>query len=149
MVRVEVRTMINISGFGRRGYLSLKPAACAILTLVTLSAAGCSADVTRFDSASFNLDDPQSAEGPPVPPEPVHTGSLSSAASAGVSRTQPRGPMALVPAPLKWLRCPSRARRRLLALHRLTLRVRSARMTLLKRLRRCGRSPMLVLRAVK
>lgn len=92
MVRVEVRTMINISGFGRRGYLSLKPAACAILTLVTLSAAGCSADVTRFDSASFNLDDPQSAEGPPVPPEPVHTGSLSSAASAGVSRTQPRGP---------------------------------------------------------
>lgn len=45
------------SGFGRRGGFSLKPAHWA-LVLSSVAAAGCSADVTRFDSASFSLNDP-------------------------------------------------------------------------------------------
>lgn len=45
------------SGFGRRGGFCLKPAHWA-LVLSSVAAAGCSADVTRFDSASFSLNDP-------------------------------------------------------------------------------------------
>lgn len=45
------------SGFGRRGGFCLKPAHWA-LVVSSVAAAGCSADVTRFDSASFSLNDP-------------------------------------------------------------------------------------------
>ncbi|MEZ5897982.1 MAG: LysM peptidoglycan-binding domain-containing M23 family metallopeptidase [Hyphomicrobiaceae bacterium] len=57
MMRVEVRIMMYLSGFGWRGRFGLKPAHCAALILSAV-ASGCSADVTRFDSASFNLNDP-------------------------------------------------------------------------------------------
>ena len=61
-------------GFGRRGCFDLKPAKCAVL-LLSVAAAGCSADVTRFDSASFNLNDPPEATAPaPVSPDPVRWG---------------------------------------------------------------------------
>ena len=49
--------MKYLSGFGRRGGFGLKPAHLA-LVLSSVAAAGCSADVTRFDSASFSLNDP-------------------------------------------------------------------------------------------
>lgn len=49
--------MKYMTGFGRRGCFDLKPAHCA-LVLVSVAAAGCSADITRFDSASFSLNDP-------------------------------------------------------------------------------------------
>lgn len=45
------------SGFGRRGGFCLRPAHLA-LVVTSVAAAGCSADVTRFDSASFSLNDP-------------------------------------------------------------------------------------------
>lgn len=45
------------SGFGQRGGFGLKPAHWALI-LSSVAAAGCSADVTRFDSASFSLNDP-------------------------------------------------------------------------------------------
>ncbi|HMN37278.1 MAG TPA: peptidoglycan DD-metalloendopeptidase family protein [Hyphomicrobium sp.] len=60
MMRVEVRIMKYWSGFGRRGGFGLKPAHCAAIVL-SAAASGCSADVTRFDNASFNLDDPPQA----------------------------------------------------------------------------------------
>lgn len=47
------------TGFGRRGCFDLKPAHCAVI--LTAAVAGCSADVTRFDSASFSLNDPPQA----------------------------------------------------------------------------------------
>lgn len=49
--------MMYLSGFGRRGGFGLKPAHCALI-LLSAAVSGCSADVTRFDSASFNLNDP-------------------------------------------------------------------------------------------
>ncbi|MEQ1716979.1 MAG: peptidoglycan DD-metalloendopeptidase family protein [Hyphomicrobium sp.] len=49
--------MMYLTGFGWRGCFDLKPVQCAALVL-SVAAAGCSADVTRFDSASFNLNDP-------------------------------------------------------------------------------------------
>lgn len=49
--------MMYLSGFGRRGGFGLKPAHC-VLILLSAAASGCSADVTRFDSASFNFNDP-------------------------------------------------------------------------------------------
>ncbi|MBX9683111.1 MAG: LysM peptidoglycan-binding domain-containing M23 family metallopeptidase [Hyphomicrobium sp.] len=73
-----------------RGVDSLRPARYAAL-VVTVLAAGCSADVTRFDSTSFNLNDPPGAESPPVPSEPVHSGSLSDNTNR-VAQSTPRGP---------------------------------------------------------
>ena len=52
--------MMFKTGFGRRGCFDLKPARCAII-LLSAAAAGCSADITRFDSASFSLNDPPDA----------------------------------------------------------------------------------------
>ncbi len=49
--------MMYLTGFGRRGCFGLKPVHCAAFVL-SAAAAGCSADITRFDSASFNLNDP-------------------------------------------------------------------------------------------
>lgn len=90
MVRVEVRTMMSFPARPWRGVDSLRPARYAAL-VVTLLAAGCSADVTRFDSTSFNLNDPPGAESPPVPSEPVHSGSLSDNTNR-VAQATPRGP---------------------------------------------------------
>ena len=79
--------MKYLTGFGRRVCFGLKTPQCAAIVLAAVSA-GCSADVTRFDSASFNLNDPpESAR--PVPPQPVR--------SAGdyanpVASSTPRGP---------------------------------------------------------
>jgi murein DD-endopeptidase MepM/ murein hydrolase activator NlpD len=68
-----------------RGGLGLKPAQCAVVVLAGLTA-GCSADVARFDSSSFNLNDPpQTAANPP----PVRT---ASDLDHAVTRSQPRGP---------------------------------------------------------
>jgi murein DD-endopeptidase MepM/ murein hydrolase activator NlpD len=52
--------------------------------------AGCSADITRFDSTSFNLNDPPETGSTPVPSEPVHTSSLSD--NQSVDGSTPRGP---------------------------------------------------------
>jgi murein DD-endopeptidase MepM/ murein hydrolase activator NlpD len=87
MVRVEVRTMKYLSGIGRRGRFGLKTPQCAAIVLAAVSA-GCSADVTRFDSASFNLNDPPEAARP-VPSEPVRS---ASDYSNSVATSTPRGP---------------------------------------------------------
>lgn len=89
MVRVEVRTMFYLTGFGRRVRFGLKTPQCAAIAFAAL-AAGCSADVTRFDNTSFAFDDsPGTAGAPPVPSEPVHAqGDYSNP----VARSTPRGP---------------------------------------------------------
>lgn len=75
--------------FGRRGCFDLKPAFCAA-AILSLAVAGCSADVTRFDSSSFNFDDPPDATAAvPANVEPVRG---SSDFDSAVSRTTPRGP---------------------------------------------------------
>ena len=67
--------MIKLTGSGRCGGFDLKPAYCAVV-LLSAALAGCSADVTRFDSASFNLNDPPAESAPAVrPSEPVRGGS--------------------------------------------------------------------------
>ena len=71
-------------GFGPRAGLS-------VAFVLSAFAAGCSADVARFDSSNFNLDDPPDAVAesvPPVPPEPVHPNAPGDA----VARTTPTGP---------------------------------------------------------
>ena len=81
--------MMYLVGFGRRGCLGLKPALCAVIVM-SAAAAGCSADVTRFDSSSFNLNDPpQETAAAPAPVEPV---AGHSDYNNPVSRSQPRGP---------------------------------------------------------
>ncbi|MFA5957847.1 LysM peptidoglycan-binding domain-containing protein [Hyphomicrobium sp.] len=52
--------------------------------------AGCSADVTRFDSSSFALNDPPETGSNPVPSESVHTSALSD--NQSVDASTPRGP---------------------------------------------------------
>ena len=49
--------MMYLSGFGRRVCFGLKTPQCAAIVFAVMSA-GCSADVARFDSSSFNLNDP-------------------------------------------------------------------------------------------
>ena len=88
MVRVEVRTMMYLTGFGRRVCFGLKTPQCAAIVFAAL-AAGCSADVTRFDSASFNLNDPETSSTHPVPTESVRS---PSDYSNPVARSTPRGP---------------------------------------------------------
>lgn len=63
--------MKYMTGFGRHGCFGLKPVRCAAIAL-SVAAAGCSADITRFDSASFNLNDPpqETAAVEPQRPEP-------------------------------------------------------------------------------
>lgn len=79
--------MFKVYGFGRRGHFGLKvPQSAAIVVAAAL--AGCSADITRFDSTSFALNDP---------PERVHKQVAESAPSnsdiqAPVARSVPRGP---------------------------------------------------------
>jgi murein DD-endopeptidase MepM/ murein hydrolase activator NlpD len=81
--------MFDLTGFGRRVCFGLKTPQCAVIVFATM-AAGCSADVTRFDSASFNLNDPpQETAAAPVPVEPVRG---HSDYSSPVATSTPRGP---------------------------------------------------------
>ncbi len=81
--------MMYLVGFGQRGCFGLRPALCAVIVF-SAAAAGCSADITRFDSSSFNLNDPpQETAAAPVPVEPVAS---HSDYQSPVTRTQPRGP---------------------------------------------------------
>lgn len=67
--------MMSSVGFGRRGCFDLKPA-CVAAIFLSSALAGCSADITRFDSASFNLNDPpQATAALPRPSAPVRGGS--------------------------------------------------------------------------
>ncbi len=80
--------MMYLTDFGQRGCFGLRPALCAVM-LFSAAAAGCSADVTRFDNSSFNLNDPpqETAAAAPVEPAVSHSDYQSP-----VARTQPRGP---------------------------------------------------------
>ncbi len=78
--------MKYLNGFGRRGCFVLKPAQSAAICLAVVSA-GCSADVARFDSNSFKLNDPPEAVA--AAPPPVRSGSDF---NNPVTRSQPRGP---------------------------------------------------------
>ncbi len=82
--------MMSCFGVGRCGRLGLKSASAVSLIIASITLAGCSADVTRFDSTSFNFNDDPSTASVPVPPEPVRTSSLSDNQSLGGS--SPRGP---------------------------------------------------------
>ncbi len=82
--------MMSCFGVSRCGRLGLKSAGAFSLIFVSLSLAGCSADVTRFDSSSFALNDSPETGSNPVPPEAVHTSSLSD--NQTVDTARPRGP---------------------------------------------------------
>lgn len=77
--------MMYKSGSGQRGCFGLKPARCALI-LFTAAAAGCSADVTRFDSASFALNDP------PETTASVDTETAQTDYNNPVTRSQRPGP---------------------------------------------------------
>lgn len=79
--------MFDLTGFGRRVCFGLKTPQCAAIVVAAM-AAGCSADVTRFDSASFNLNDPPEAAAA-VPQEPVRG---HSDYANPVANSTPRGP---------------------------------------------------------
>jgi len=82
--------MRSVPAKNRRGYFCLKSAAVPIAVAVAgLSAAGCSADVSRFDSTSFAFDDPAETGSTSAPTEPVYGGSVN---DHSVARTTPRGP---------------------------------------------------------
>ena len=57
--------MFDLTGLGRRVCFGLKTPQCAAIVIAVMTA-GCSADVTRFDSASFNLNDPPEETGEPA-----------------------------------------------------------------------------------
>ncbi len=81
--------MKKITGFGRRGGFGLKPAQCAAI-LCSATVAGCSADVARFDSSSFNFNDPpEQTASVERPVEPVRGGSDY---ASPVAHSTPRGP---------------------------------------------------------
>ncbi len=82
--------MISCFGVGQRGRLGLKTAKGFFLVFASISLAGCSADVTRFDSTSFNFDDSPTTGSNPMPSERVHTSSLSD--NQSVDGSTPRGP---------------------------------------------------------
>lgn len=79
--------MINCFGVSHGGRFSLKSAAAVSTVIAGLAIGGCSADVTRFDSASFNLNDPPDAR--PIPSQSIRTSSLSDSTAVG---QPPRGP---------------------------------------------------------
>lgn len=78
--------MFDLTGFGRRVCFGLKTPQSAAIVIAAL-AAGCSADVTRFDSANFNLNDPPDAVAQSAPPERAHSDYPSA-----VTHSTPRGP---------------------------------------------------------
>lgn len=80
--------MFDLTGFGRRVCFGLKTPQSAAIVIAAL-AAGCSADVTRFDSANFNLNDPPEAVAQSTPPDPVKAHSDYPSA---VTHSTPRGP---------------------------------------------------------
>lgn len=85
--------MISISGLRQRVMFGLKSAQSAAIA-ATIVVAGCSADVTRFDSTSFNFNDPPQNGGEtgtvaPVPHEPVYGNGLN---HSSVAHATPRGP---------------------------------------------------------
>lgn len=83
--------MKSCFGVGRRGHSSLKSAGAISLLFSAFALAGCSADVTRFDSTSFNFNDPpETSSTPPVPREPIRSGSLND--DSPVVGSKPRGP---------------------------------------------------------
>lgn len=82
--------MMSCVGVSLCGRLSLKSASAFSLVFASVVLAGCSADVRRFDNASFNFDDPPQTGSNPVPPEPIHTSSLSD--NQAVEGSTPRGP---------------------------------------------------------
>jgi murein DD-endopeptidase MepM/ murein hydrolase activator NlpD len=86
--------MMYLSGFGRCGCFGLKTPRVSVIVLAAAAGvltAGCSADVARFDSSSFALNDPPEASSPPVPPENVR-GNGASDFENPVARSTPRGP---------------------------------------------------------
>jgi len=81
--------MFDLTGFGRRVCFGLKTPQCAAIVIAAM-AAGCSADVTRFDSANFNLNDPPGeTAAAPVPTEPIRG---HSDYTSPVANSTPRGP---------------------------------------------------------
>jgi murein DD-endopeptidase MepM/ murein hydrolase activator NlpD len=80
--------MINCFGVSHRGRFCLKSAAAVSTVIAGLAIGGCSADVTRFDSASFNLNDPPDSR--PIPSESIRTSALND--NPGVASSSPRGP---------------------------------------------------------
>ena len=76
-------------GVGQCGRFSLKSAGAISLLLAGLAIGGCSADVTRFDSTSFSLNDPPDSQ--PVPSEPVRTSSLNDNQVVGSQSPGPYG----------------------------------------------------------
>ncbi len=86
--------MMYLSGFGRCGCFDLKTPRTSAIVLAAVAGvltAGCSADVARFDSSSFALNDPTEASSPPVPPENVR-GNGGNEFENPVARSTPRGP---------------------------------------------------------
>ncbi|MET0432449.1 MAG: peptidoglycan DD-metalloendopeptidase family protein [Hyphomicrobium sp.] len=82
--------MMSCVGVGQCGRLSLKSARAVSLIFAGMTLVGCSADVTRFDSTSFNLNDPPETGSNPVPRQPVYGNSLSD--NQPVEGATPRGP---------------------------------------------------------
>ncbi len=80
--------MMYSTSSSRRGWLGLKPVHSAAMILAAIGA-GCSADVARFDSSSFNLNDPPQTTAAAAPSGPVRG---SSDLDNPVSRSQTRGP---------------------------------------------------------
>jgi len=80
--------MINCFGVSHGGRFSLKSAAAVSTVIAGLAIGGCSADVTRFDSASFNLNDPPDSR--PIPSQSIRTSALND--NPGVASSSPRGP---------------------------------------------------------
>ena len=81
--------MISCFGVSHSGHFSLKSAAAVFTVIAGLAMGGCSADVTRFDSASFNLNDPPDAR--PIPSEPIRTSSLNDNQVVGSAARGPYG----------------------------------------------------------
>lgn len=82
--------MMYSTGLSQRGGFDLKPVCCA-LVLLSSAVAGCSADITRFDSASFNLNDSPSATSA-APPRPSENVRSNSDFENPVTRTHRAGP---------------------------------------------------------
>ena len=80
--------MMYLTSSSRRGWLGLKPVHSAAMMIAAIGA-GCSADVGRFDSSSFNLNDPPQTTAAATPSGPVRG---SSDIDNPVSRSQARGP---------------------------------------------------------
>ncbi|WP_423414408.1 LysM peptidoglycan-binding domain-containing protein [Hyphomicrobium sp. B1] len=82
--------MMSCFGVGQCGRLCLKSATAFSLIFASISMAGCSADITRFDSTSFALNDPPETGSNPAPRESVYSNSLSD--NQPVEGSTPRGP---------------------------------------------------------